>query len=69
MSDSRSISGTVNVQTVDSQYRVAFELMEKISQWEPEHTKKDNREYWLTLYYQCRKATYASSLESTLKVS
>jgi hypothetical protein len=62
---STRISGPVSVKA-DSAERVAYDLMEKIAGFEdsPERAKRD---YWLTLFHQCRKATYSTSLEAILK--
>lgn len=57
MSDSMHISGPVEIEQ-SSEANAALELMKHIAAWEdlPKESKK-NRKYWLTLYYQCRKAT------------
>lgn len=65
MSDSLRVSGPVEVKS-DSADRVAFDLMVKIANYE-EGQNTASRDYWLTLFYQCKKATYSSSLESILK--
>ncbi len=61
----RRISGPVTV--VDhSVERVALDLAYQIAQDEGSSAKKD-RQYWLTLYRQCYKATRGNTLESILK--
>lgn len=65
-SDSVSVSGPVDIESTSRQ-AVAFKLMQQIANWEeiPDDQKK-KREYWLTLYRQCYKATNGGSLESIL---
>jgi hypothetical protein len=47
----------------DSRYRVAFDLMQTIANSESDRQKKpDPRTYYLTLYYQCVKATWARQI-------
>ncbi len=51
---------------VDSRERVAYELMEKISEHEYEHTKEkwlkpDPRAYYLRLFNQCVRASDAKA--------
>jgi hypothetical protein len=51
-----------------SKERVAFDLMEKIEYYDARSKgNKEDRKYWLTLYFQCLKATSGNSLESILK--
>jgi hypothetical protein len=49
------LTGPVSI-TPDSEARVALELAKMIADRENSVGTKD-REYWLTLYYQCRMAT------------
>ncbi len=59
------ISGPVRV--VDNSIeRVALDLAYQIAQDEATSVQKD-RQYWLTLYRQCYKATRGNTLESILK--
>ena len=69
MTDNVAVSGPVTVRA-DSSHRVAYELMEKIAgREEANDAQKKTRDYWLTLYFQCHKATVSNSLESILKRS
>jgi len=65
MADQTSVSGTVKIDN-DSADRVAFDLMKQIAMHEAKTTAKDGRDYWLTLYWQCRKATYSTDLTKIL---
>lgn len=66
MADSSvSVAGPVTVRS-DSAERVAYELMMQIATNEGKYNES-NRDYWLTLYWQCRKATNYSKLESILE--
>ncbi len=56
------VSGPVEIEQT-SHEAVAFNLMEKISSWEETTDEKRNREYWLTLYRQCYKATKGYELD------
>lgn len=64
MSDSRSISGSVQVDR-HSREEAAFKLMQHIGNFES--GQNQDRKYWLTLYCQCIKATNRVSLENVLK--
>lgn len=66
MSDSRTISGTVSTQNVDSRYRVTLDLMEKIAFHEASSDRK-KRDYWLKLYHQCHRATGGTAPADILK--
>lgn len=53
----------------DSKHKIAFQLMKEISNYakgEPEPDKKD-RNYYLTLYWQCVRAGQTMDLESILE--
>jgi hypothetical protein len=52
----------------NSKERVAFDLLEKIASYDSrEKAEGMKREYWLTLYHQCLKATSGTcSIESIL---
>lgn len=67
MAEKVSVSGPIAVRS-DSSDRVAFDLMDRIAAWEnaPED-KKRTREYWLTLFFQCKEATRGGYLDSVLK--
>lgn len=64
MADDVSIDGPVSIQS-DSKERVAYDLTKTIARNESSSERK-NRDYWLTLYNQCRKATEGYGLESIL---
>ncbi len=66
--DSMSVSGPVTVEP-SSKELVALNLMRLIAGMESKATDRDKatREYWLTLYRQCYKATAGNSLESILR--
>ena len=69
MSGDTTITNPIEIKD-NSKERVAFDLMEKISFFEHDNKEADQskREYWLTLYRQCLKATYyQSSLKSILQ--
>lgn len=68
MADSRSVSGTVQVDHSSAE-EAAFKLMVHISGYESESTGSKDRTYWLTLYHQCIKATSGRSLENVLKAN
>ncbi len=56
----------------DCESRVAFDLMITIAVEEHDHENENNkkgREYWLTLYHQCRQATANAPLEKILAAS
>jgi len=61
--DNISVSGPVRIES-DSRFRVAFELMDLISSIEDQ--EKD-REYWLSLFAQCVRATHGVSIEKIMK--
>lgn len=65
--DTFAVSGPVEIESASKQ-SIAFKLMKLIADQEnaPE-TKKQTRQYWLTLYRHCHKATNGSSLESILR--
>lgn len=63
---------SVKIDSRDSEARVAFELMQHIASEEFNDKQADrvNRDYWLTLYHQCRQAVKGSaSLDLILKKS
>lgn len=49
--------------------RVAFDLMLQIAGDEKRPAEERTREYWLTLYVQCHKATNGQILERVLSAS
>ena len=59
MSDSRTVSGSIEVEH-EGRFLTAFKLMEKIATEEFTGTKNEqkSRNYWLVLYVQCVSATY-----------
>ncbi len=62
-----SVSGPIEVKS-NSPERVAYELMKLIAIEENAGDQdKSKREYWLTLYRQCLKATSGYILENILK--
>lgn len=68
MAETMSISGPVRVETEDtSPAAVAFDLMKFLGDTSYKKGDRDTREYWLTLYRQCYKATIGNSLESILR--
>jgi len=58
---STKISGPVEIEQT-SQEAVAFNLMERISEYEGSKEITKDRKYWLSLYRQCYKATKGYSL-------
>jgi len=64
-SDSTSISGPVTVKN-DSTERVALDLMLHIMGHEKHPNTPNPREYVLTLYKQCWKATHGRALKDIL---
>ncbi|WP_149194774.1 hypothetical protein [Luteimonas suaedae] len=64
MSDDMRITSPVSIKT-DSASRVAYDLMRFIGE-DIESGDKSNREYWLTLYRQCYKATHGHTLKYLL---
>lgn len=64
MSDDMRITGPVSIKT-DSASRVAYDLMRFIGE-DIESGDKSKREYWLTLYRQCYKATHGHALKHML---
>lgn len=68
MSDQMSIRGPVTVQPDGGTARVAYDLMIHIVNWEnPDQSKKESRDYWLTLFHQCMLATKSSDLNTVLR--
>ncbi len=62
-----SISGPIDIAS-NSKQSVAFDLMKHIAFNEKVgDEQKKSRQYWLSLYRQCWKATNGGSLESILK--
>ena len=62
MADSRTVSGRIEVEH-EGRFLTAFRLMEKIAYKEKEREivrvdKQGERNYWLSLYVQCVRATY-----------
>jgi hypothetical protein len=67
MTDAVQINGPVKIQS-DAAAQVAFELMDHISRREGNIGKQnETREYWLTLYSQCYKATHGVRLQHVLE--
>ena len=67
MSKDLGVSGPVEIKD-NSKERVAFDLMAVIVNNESRaKQERSNRNYWLTLYSQCLKATSNYALESILK--
>jgi hypothetical protein len=64
MADDMRISSPVSIKT-DSASRVAYDLMRFIGE-NVESGDRSNREYWLTLYRQCYKATHGNALKYLL---
>jgi hypothetical protein len=64
MADDVRVTGPVSIQS-ESKARVAFELMQWISNQE-DGQDTANRDYWLKLYNQCYKAANGSSLKYIL---
>lgn len=60
MSTDTRITGPIDIKT-DSAERVAYDLMNKIAQFETVKDDAKNREYWLKLYAQCYWATRGKS--------
>lgn len=58
--ETTKLAGPVTIRP-DSEAQVALELAQIIATSETGDVKKD-REYWLTLYHQCRKATSSTSV-------
>ena len=70
MSDEMRITSPVSIKT-DSSSRVAYDLMLLIGSeietgQDSQNGDKSNREYWLSLYRQCYKATQGLSLKHVL---
>ena len=66
MSDDIRITSPVKIKD-NSKERVAFNLMEHISNLDnASDSEKSNRNYWLTLYRQCYKASSGNNLKSIL---
>lgn len=63
MADETRISGPVSIKT-DSASRVAYDLMIFIGN--NESGDKAHRDYWLSLYRQCYKATHGATLKHVL---
>jgi len=59
MSDSRSISGTVQVEQ-EGRHAIAFKLMELIgrAEYKNHSAEQASRDYWLKLYVECNSATH-----------
>ncbi|HNO74434.1 MAG TPA: hypothetical protein PKG49_02215 [Nitrosomonas mobilis] len=70
MSEQTRVGGSVEVKQ-SSEASVVLELMKHIANYEDKSKEeKKDRNYWLTLYYQCRKATKDSAkLDYVLKVN
>ena len=64
MADSVSVKGPVQVDT-SSQESVAYELTRLIAHNE-NSSDKTTRDYWLTLYTQCHRATRGFNLRDVL---
>jgi hypothetical protein len=62
------VQGPVSVQS-ESKYRVALELMQKITDYEEVKSESKDREYWLTLYSQCLSTVNGHAVQSTLQGS
>jgi len=60
------VQGPISVQS-ESKYRVALDLMQKISEYDEVKTDLKNREYWLTLYSQCLSTVNGHPVKSTLQ--
>ena len=66
-SDSVQITKPVEVQN-DAKARVAFDLMDHVSRYEDgKDAEKKTRDYWLTLYCQCYKATNGDAVKYVLE--
>ena len=63
MSDNVTITKPVKIEG-DSPQRVAFDLMQHISNYED---TTNDRSYWFDLYNRCLKATHGQSLENIMK--
>lgn len=63
---STRVSGSVEIEQT-SQEAVAFNLMQRVSQYEDSKEIRKDRNYWLSLYRQCWKATKGYALEDILK--
>lgn len=61
MSDSRTVSGSIEVEH-EGRFLTAFKLMEKIGlkEFTVKRDEQNSRDYWLSLYVQCVNATYRS---------
>lgn len=59
------INGPVTLQS-DGADRVAFDLMEKIAQYDKVPSVRDEK-YWLSLYRHCWLITHGSKLEDALE--
>lgn len=65
MSDQVTVSGPIEVES-NATSRVALDLMKIISNNDPDHAQKSQKEYWLKLYRQCYKATNGNNITSVL---
>lgn len=67
MNDKIEIQRPVEIKE-NSKERVALDLMERIARIDDRfETEQNDRKYWLTLYYQCLKATSGTSLKLILR--
>lgn len=59
MSDSRNISGTVQVEQ-EGRHAIAYKLMQKIGdhEYDAKSLEQVSRDYWLKLFVQCNEATH-----------
>lgn len=65
--EDRKITQPVEIKN-DSDSRVAYDLMDHISRHEVNvDAEKKTREYWLTLYHQCRTAARGAALQHILE--
>ena len=65
--DRVSVSGPIDIES-NSKQAVAFKLMQHIAGYENAPGNQMNtRQYWLTLYRQCYKATDGGSMDSIMR--
>lgn len=60
------VQGPVSVQS-DSRHRVAFDLMEKVANYDKIEAASKDRAYWFNLYEQSLSMVNGSSAKSTLQ--
>ena len=66
MADNVNVSGPVEIRS-PSREAVAFDLMKWIASHEEEKEARKKRDYWITLFRQCHRASGSAALKAILE--